>query len=159
MSEDVNMRNEIDRGEQARSAAAPVRMTVADLTVKVEQGDLSVTARMANEATLPAHTAAELLELHAALIVARKDLQIALAAAAALREMLPWSNDCAQLIVRDGAVTVAGDLQWQYQRSRILDALAGVAGVAAIRDHTALNPTISTAEIEYRLQQAMIHHA
>lgn len=154
------MRNEIDHGEPAPGAAAvPVRMRVADLIVKVEQGDLSVTARMAKEATLPGHTADELLELHAALIVARKDLQIALTAAAALREVLPWSNDCAQLIVRDGAVTVVGDLEWQYQRKRILDALAGVGGVAAVRDHTVLNPTTSAAEIKYRLQQAMVHCA
>lgn len=135
-----------------------------EMAVTIVNGDVALTGRVrcrlrqsqAGEAALYAPQGGEeVLEVSVPLEFKRSDVQLACDAAAALRLALPSSCEHARLTIADGRVILDGELQWTYQRERIEDALATVAGVVGISDRTKISPHVDLARVDDRLQQAL----
>ena len=56
------------------------------------------------------------IEIRLPTIDERPDPEIAREVAAALKNQLPFSYEQIKAVVRDGWVTLEGDVEWQYQR-------------------------------------------
>jgi osmotically-inducible protein OsmY len=72
------------------------------------------------------------LELRLPSIDGRPDPDIARDVAAALERQLPISSENIKVVVKDGWVTLEGDVEWQYQRDGIEKAMRRIKGVRAV---------------------------
>lgn len=130
-------------------------------TVTVERGSIGLIAHVwcrwdgSQPRVLPLarEPGEETVEVKPQLTIPRTDLEIAAAAALALRRALPHSYDCARLTIKHGWLTIEGELEWLYQRQRLRDALSTVAGVVGISDHTVVNSRLDASEIRHRIHQ------
>jgi osmotically-inducible protein OsmY len=94
------------------------------------------------------------LEVRLPIIHRRPDPEIARDAVEALKYWLPYSYERIKVVVRDGWVTLDGELEWNYQREDAEKAVAGVRGVAGISNLIQLKPRVATTEIKRKIEEA-----
>ncbi len=61
--------------------------------------------------------------------------------------------------VRNGVVTLTGELDYHFQRKNILDQIEHVAGVVNVVDQMTVKPKVSAADVEDRIRDALNRHA
>ena len=61
--------------------------------------------------------------------------------------------------VRDGVVSLTGQVEWQYQRSNILRNIEHVGGVVNLMDHITLKPVASAVDVQQKIKNALLRHA
>jgi len=61
--------------------------------------------------------------------------------------------------VKDGVVSLSGEVEWQYQRSNILRNVEHVAGVVNVLDHMTVKPKATPADIQLKIKKALLRHA
>jgi osmotically-inducible protein OsmY len=145
------------------SVPQPVDVETSDLAVTVENGMVALSGRvrcwMHPSEEGPREPGAEVvddvLEVRAPLAFKRTDFDIARNVAGALRHALPCSCQRARLTVKDGQLTVDGELEWDYQHERIEEAIVTVDGVGGVSDRTRVSPHVDPAWIRDRIQEAL----
>lgn len=85
---------------------------------------------------------------------ARSDLQIARDAIDDIRDDMPAIAGDVQVIVRDGHVTLAGTVAWQWQRERVESTVRAVKGVAVVSNLLAVRPRVVADDIKHRIEDA-----
>jgi osmotically-inducible protein OsmY len=89
----------------------------------------------------------------------RTDAEIATAAV----HQLEWSTTIpagtTTVTVRDGLVTLEGEVEWWYQKNAAEDVLQYMVGVKEIRNHITIRPLISAACVEQDIRAAFDRHA
>ena len=142
----------------------PVDIETTQLAVTVENGVLALTGRvrcrirqgeLGGEQPRTVDVVDEVLEVRAPFAFKRTDIEIACDTAVAIRRALPCSCECVRLAVKDGWLTLDGELHWNYQSVRIAEAIRPVAGIAGISDRTQLNPRADLTQIRARIQEAL----
>ena len=88
----------------------------------------------------------------------RSDGDIALAVSNALmwNVLLPKHL---QIVVEDGWVTLAGKVQWQFQRNAARDAVARLIGVKGITNKIVVQPRVTPIAIKEKIEAALQRHA
>jgi osmotically-inducible protein OsmY len=99
------------------------------------------------------------LEVRLPVINRRPDPDIARDAVAALRSELPYAVDEIRVIVKDGRVTLEGEVEWNYQRERAENALRRIRGVKNITNLIDVKPSASPAQIKLQIEQAFHRNA
>jgi osmotically-inducible protein OsmY len=94
------------------------------------------------------------LEVRLPIIHRRPDPEIARDAVEALKYWLPHSYERIKVVVRDGWVTLDGEVEWNYQREDAEKAVAGVRGVAGISNKVQLKPRVAPSEIKLKIEEA-----
>jgi osmotically-inducible protein OsmY len=94
------------------------------------------------------------LEVRLPIIHRRPDPEIARDAVEALKYWLPHSYERIKVVVRDGWVTLDGEVEWNYQREDAEKAVAGVRGVAGISNKIQLKPRVAPSEIKLKIEEA-----
>ena len=61
--------------------------------------------------------------------------------------------------VKNGLVTVTGEVEWQYQRANILKNIEHVSGVVNVFDRITLKPRASASDVQQRIKDALKRHA
>jgi len=61
--------------------------------------------------------------------------------------------------VKNGIVTLTGQVDWQYQRSNILRNIEHVGGVVNVLDHMTLKPAASMVDVQKKIKDALLRHA
>ena len=61
--------------------------------------------------------------------------------------------------VRNGIVTLTGEVEWQYQRANILKNVQHVSGVIGVVDQVGVKPRVSAIDIQDRIKAALKRHA
>ena len=61
--------------------------------------------------------------------------------------------------VKNGVVTLTGDVEWQFQRANILKNVEHVSGVVNVLNLINLKPRAHTADIQKRIKDALKRHA
>ena len=61
--------------------------------------------------------------------------------------------------VKNGLVTLTGEVEWQYQRANILKNIEHVGGVVNIFDRITLQPRASATDVRQRIKDALERHA
>lgn len=62
-------------------------------------------------------------------------------------------------VVKNGVVTVTGDVEWQYQRANILKNIEHVGGVVNVVDLINLKPRATTSDVQQKIKDALKRHA
>ena len=89
----------------------------------------------------------------------RLDREIAEDALAALKRDLPVSSQGLQAVVRDGWITLEGQVQWDFQRRMAEDAVRKVRGVKGVVNLIRVEPKASPAEVKTRIEEALKRNA
>jgi osmotically-inducible protein OsmY len=86
---------------------------------------------------------------------ARPDLEIAREVAAQLEAELRFSYSNIKSAVKNGRVTLEGNLEWHYQLIRAETTALCVEGVVGISNRIELAPHVNPAEIKARIANAL----
>lgn len=84
----------------------------------------------------------------------RPDPEIARDAVAAIKSQLPISSENIKVIVKDGWVTLEGQVEWQYQRTTAETAVRRIKGIKSVSNLIQLKPRVQPSEIKRKIQDA-----
>jgi osmotically-inducible protein OsmY len=80
-----------------------------------------------------------------------------------IASVLKWNvsipNKDIKAEVKNGIVTLSGEVDWQYQRANILKNIEHVGGVVSVVDLITLKPRLSESDIEQKIKEALKRHA
>jgi osmotically-inducible protein OsmY len=86
---------------------------------------------------------------------ARPDPEIARDVVAQLKAELPFSCEQIKSVVKNGWVTLEGNLVWNYQRMRAESATRRVKGVIGVSNQIKLAPQVSPIEVKAKIENAL----
>jgi osmotically-inducible protein OsmY len=89
----------------------------------------------------------------------RPDPEIARDAVAAIKSQLPISSEKIKVIVKNGWITLEGQVEWQYQRSTAENAVRRIKGVKGVSNIIQLQPHAEPSEIKRKIQEAFRRNA
>jgi osmotically-inducible protein OsmY len=99
---------------------------------------------------------ADEIEVRLPSVDARPDPEIAREAAANLKALLPYSSEHIKAVVKDGWLTLEGEVEWNYQRNYAEQAVRRIKGLKAISNLIRLKPQAqpAPAEIRHKIEEA-----
>ena len=89
----------------------------------------------------------------------RPDPEIARDAVAALKTELPYSSANMKVVVKDGWLTLEGNAEWNYQRTRAEEAVLRIKGVKGVSNLIVLKPRVTPSEIKSKIEDAFRRNA
>jgi osmotically-inducible protein OsmY len=99
------------------------------------------------------------LEVRLPSIDERPDPDIARDAVAALKTQLPISSEHIKVVVKNGWVTLEGQVEWQYQKNTAESAVRRIKGVRGVSNMILLKPRAEPSEIKKKIQEAFKRNA
>lgn len=84
----------------------------------------------------------------------RTDGDIAIAAANQIEWVTSIPAGAAKITVRDGWITVEGELEWGFQKSDVQDCLRRVAGVKGVNNQLTIRPKLAAADVKDAIESA-----
>jgi osmotically-inducible protein OsmY len=99
------------------------------------------------------------LEVRLPLINKRPDPDILREIIAQLKYELPYSADGIKVIVKDGEVTLKGEVEWDFQRRRAADTALRVSGVTGLTNEIEVKPKIKPEDLKRRIEDAFRRNA
>jgi len=94
------------------------------------------------------------IEIRLPAVDERPDPEIAREAVTALKNQLPFSYERIKAVVRNGWVTLEGDVEWQYQRLTAERAVRPLKGVKGIINDIKTKPRVEPSDIKQKIQEA-----
>ncbi len=82
------------------------------------------------------------------------DPEIARAALAALKQELPVSWDKIKPVVKEGRISLEGQVEWHYQRERAENAVRFLSGVISVFNAIVVQPSLAPDNIKHRIEEA-----
>jgi osmotically-inducible protein OsmY len=99
------------------------------------------------------------LEVRLPSVDERPDPDIARDAVAAIKSQLPISSQNIKVVVKNGWVTLEGQVEWQYQRNTAENAVRRIRGVKGVSNLINLKPRTEPSEIKRKIQDAFRRNA
>jgi osmotically-inducible protein OsmY len=84
----------------------------------------------------------------------RPDPEIARDAVTAIKNRLPYSSENITVVVKDGWVTLEGEVEWNYQREAAESAVRWIKGVRGVSNLIRLNPSVEPTEVRRKIEKA-----
>ena len=100
------------------------------------------------------HAVANDIEVRLPAIDQRPDPDIARDAVAALKAELPISHDRIKVIVKDGWITLEGEVEWQYQKTTADSAVRKVKGLKGVTNVITVKPKVQPSDLKRKIQEA-----
>jgi osmotically-inducible protein OsmY len=94
------------------------------------------------------------IQVRLASVDSRPDPEIARDVVAQLQIELPLSYESIKSVVKNGWVTLEGDLEWNYQRTRAESTALRVKGVLGVTNKIKLAPHVSPTEVKAKIENA-----
>jgi len=94
------------------------------------------------------------IEVRLPLIHRRPDPQIARDAVQNIQNELPFSWEKIKVVIRDGWLTLEGEVEWNYQRERAEKAVRRVRGVTGVTNAIRLQPHVAPDDIKRKIEEA-----
>jgi osmotically-inducible protein OsmY len=94
------------------------------------------------------------IQVRLAIDHALADPEIARAAVAALRSVLPTSHENIKLVVNQGWLTLEGSIEWYFQKQLAESAVRYLKGVTGVSNHVLIKPRIAPTDIKRRIEEA-----
>jgi osmotically-inducible protein OsmY len=85
----------------------------------------------------------------------RPDPEIARDAIARLKSELPFSWEKIRLVVKNGFLTLEGEVEWNYQRQRAEEAVRRVRGLKGVTNSIEVKPRVAPMEIRRKIEEAL----
>jgi osmotically-inducible protein OsmY len=89
----------------------------------------------------------------------RPDPEIARDAVSALKTQLPLSSEHIKVVVKSGAITLEGEVEWQYQKQAAENAVRRIRGIKNVINNIQLKPSVKPAEVKTRIVDAIRRNA
>jgi osmotically-inducible protein OsmY len=89
----------------------------------------------------------------------RPDPDIARDAVSSLKTQLPFSSEHIKVIVKNGWVTLEGQVEWQYQKNTAESAVRRIKGVKGVINSILLKPQAEPTEIKNKIMDAFKRNA
>ena len=89
----------------------------------------------------------------------RPDPEIACDVVAEVKSWLPDAWQHGRTVVRDGWVTLEGEVEWNYQRDYAERAVHWIGGIKGISNLILLHPRVAAAEIRHEIEEAFRRNA
>jgi osmotically-inducible protein OsmY len=165
MKTDTQLRNDI----QAELNWAP-EVKTSDIGVIVKDGVVTLTGHLASHAEKYAVERA-VQRVHGVKALAielsvklpfdnqRTDADIAMAAERALEWNVLVPDDKIRPLVENGWITLAGEVEWDYQRSAAESAVRNLMGVTGVSNLVKVKPKVSPADVEKKIHGALSRQA
>jgi osmotically-inducible protein OsmY len=94
------------------------------------------------------------LEVRVPTVDQRPDPDIARDAVTAIKNRLPISSEHIQVVVKNGWLTLEGDVEWQYQKELAENAVRWVRGVKGVTNLIQVKPRVAPSEIKRKIEEA-----
>ena len=85
----------------------------------------------------------------------RPDPDIARDAVARIKSELPYSWEKIRVIVKNGWLTLEGEVEWHYQQERAEEAVRRVRGVKSVTNLIQVKPQVAPMEIRRKIEEAL----
>jgi osmotically-inducible protein OsmY len=95
------------------------------------------------------------LGVHLPNIDERPDPEIARDAIARIKDELPYAWQKTRVLVKNGWVTLEGEVEWNYQRERAEEAVRRVRGVKGMTNSIKVKPHVAPMEIRRKIEEAL----
>jgi osmotically-inducible protein OsmY len=89
----------------------------------------------------------------------RPDPDIARDAVTAIRSQLPISADNIKIVVKNGWITLEGEVEWNYQRQAAENAVRRIKGVKGVSNLIDLKPQVAPDEVKKKIMEAFRRNA
>lgn len=89
----------------------------------------------------------------------RPDPEIAREAVAELKRELPYSWEQIKVVVKNGWITLEGEVEWNYQRQRAEAAVRRIKGVLGVSNMITLKPAATPTDIKRKIEEAFRRNA
>ncbi len=143
-------------------------ITSTDLGVATEDGVVTLTGFVntygeklaAERATLKTYgVRAVANEIQVKPLFKKTDADIAAAALNVLKERVDVPDEKIKLAVKDGWITLEGNVDWYYQKSGAEFAVKYLTGVRGVTNSITLKPAVSTIEVKDKIEDALKRNA
>ena len=94
------------------------------------------------------------IEVRLPAIDQRPDPEIARDIVSALKAQLPYTWEAIKPIVKQGWVTLEGEVEWNFQRDRAASAARRVRGVIGVTNSLHLRPSAAPSDIKRKIEEA-----
>jgi osmotically-inducible protein OsmY len=94
------------------------------------------------------------LEVRLPIIHRRPDPDIARDAVQAIKLWLPFSYERIQAVVKNGWITLEGEVEWNYQREAAEKAVRRLRGVRGISNFIQVKPRVAPTDIKRKIEEA-----
>ena len=95
------------------------------------------------------------IEVRLPFINRRPDPEIARDVVEKLKIELPYASQFIKVTVKEGWLTLEGDLEWNYQRERAEKASQTVRGVIGVANEIKLKPRVVAGDIKRKIEDAL----
>lgn len=141
-------------------------VNATDISVKVKDGVVTLTgfvrkysekyeAERVAKRVLGVKGVANDLEVKLASASERLDREIAQDAVDALKRELPISSQNLKVVVRDGWITIEGQVQWDFQRRMADEAVRKVRGTKGVINLVRVEPTATPTQVKAKIEEAL----
>ena len=148
IEKDVKAELEWDPDLDATDIAVSVKNGVVTLTGFVKSYTDRYEAETAAKRVAGVVAVANDIEVRMPSVDERPDPDIAREAAAAIKSQLPISSENIKIIVKNGWVTLEGEVEWQYQRQTAENVVRRIKGVKGVSNTILLKPRAEPTEVK-----------
>ena len=134
--------------------AVAARNGVVTLTGFVKTYGEKMEAETAAKRVLGVVAVANDIEVRLPEIDQRPDPDIARDVVAAIKSQTPLVADRIKAVIKNGWVTLEGQVDWFYQRERVSNAVHRVNGVKGVTNSIELKPQVAPTDIKRKIEQA-----
>src|SRR6266404_7633423 len=152
---DVEDELKYDAGVDSTDIGVAVKNGVVSLTGFVHSYSQKLQAEMDAKRVSGVMAVANDLEVRLASADSRPDPEVARDLVAQLKFELPYSHESIKSVVKNGWVTLEGDLEWNYQRTRAENTALRVKGVLGVSNHIKLAPQVKPTEVKAKIENAL----
>ena len=152
---DVEEELKYDAGVDSTDIGVSVKNGVVSLTGFIRSYSQKLQAEMDAKRISGVMAVANDLEVRLASADSRPDPEIARDLVTQLKFELPYSHESIKSVVKNGWVTLEGDLEWNYQRTRAENTALRVKGVLGVSNHIKLAPRVKPTEVKAKIENAL----
>jgi osmotically-inducible protein OsmY len=152
---DVEDELKYDAGVDSTDIGVSVKNGVVSLTGFARSYSQKLQAEMDAKRISGVMAVANDLEVRLPTADSRPDPEIARDLVAQLKFELPYSHESIKSVVKNGWVTLEGDLEWNYQRTRAENTALRVKGVLGVSNHIKLAPRVKPTEVKAKIENAL----
>ena len=155
VEDELNMNPDID----ATDVAVAVKDGVVTLTGFVRSYSQKWEAERTVKRVIGVAGVVNDIEVRLPVFNQRPDPEIARDAVAAIQTELPYSSDHIRVVVRDGWLTLEGQVDWNYARERAERAVRRVRGVKGVSNLIQVSPRVAPSEVKRKIEEAFRRNA
>ena len=155
VEDELNMNPDID----ATDVAVAVKDGVVTLTGYVRSYSQKWEAERTVKRVIGVAGVVNDIEVRLPVFNQRPDPEIARDAVSAIQTELPYSSDHIRVVVRDGWLTLEGQVDWNYARERAETAVRRVRGVKGVSNLIQVSPRVAPSEVKRKIEEAFRRNA